>query len=258
MKKHFRFRYSCLATLILPLLVTSVSAKTVTLTAVDNNTSICLVEGDTLVIQLRSPIPNAYRWKAYLDKGAPLTAMREFEAPGAGKDAQVQSFRFNAAAVGETRLTLRFELTAVPDVPRQPPQEFAVNVAVASGAPKSGILLGTYQGTTACADCTGIRTDLRLYAKGKNDFTDTIFVMTRTYQGGRLGDQSFTDRGEWAVLKGDAVDPNATVYALNPDDPAKRQYWLLQPGGSTLTGLDRDQKPIEAPPIYQSILKRVE
>ncbi len=120
------------------------------------------------------------------------------------------------------------------------------------------MLIGTYKGMTACADCTGILTVLRLYAKGASDFTDNIYISTRTYQGGRNGDQSFTDRGEWFLNKGDAVDPNATVYALSPDDPQLRQYYLLQPGGVSLTGLDQQMKPIDAPPQYQSILKRVE
>lgn len=80
----------------------------------------------------------------------------------------------------------------------------------------------------------------------------------RTYLGGRGGDQSFANRGEWAVLKGDAVDPNATVYALDPDPPEEAQYLLLSPGGIFLTQLHRQMKPIDAPAQYQPVLKRVE
>jgi copper homeostasis protein (lipoprotein) len=247
-----------LAPIALLLLATPLFAKTVTLTAVDNNTSICLVEGDSLMITLPSPMPNAYRWQQHLAKPSPLTAMNDDFTPAKDpKGIATQTFRFNAASVGEGAVTLRFERQK-PGVAPQVTQTFSVQVAVASGEPKSSVLIDTYKGTTACADCTGILTVLRLYAKGPNDFTDTIYISTRTYQGGRAGDQSFTDRGEWSMMKGDAVDPNATVYALSPDDPRLLQYFLLQPGGAALTGLDNQMKPIDAPPQYQSILKRVE
>jgi copper homeostasis protein (lipoprotein) len=233
-------------------------AKTVTLSGTDNNTSICLIEGDTLVITLPSPIPDAYRWARHLAKASPLTALHDdYAAPKDAKGVGTQTFRFNAASAGKTALALNFERQKEGPAP-QATQTFTVEVTIASGEPASAVLIGTYKGTTACADCTGIQTELRLYAKGKNDFTDTLYLSTRTYLGGRGGEQSFTDRGEWAVMKGDAVDPNATVYALRPDQPEQAQYFLLQPDGGTLTGLDGQMKPIDAPAMYQSILKRVE
>jgi predicted secreted protein len=231
-------------------------AKTVTLGAADNNTSICLIEGDTLMVALPSGIPDAYRWQQHLAKPSALTAMHDdYTPPKDPKGVGTQTFRFNAAVVGEAAVTLNFERQKAGAAPLVT-QTYSVQVTVALGEPKSLALIGTYQGTTACADCTGIQTVLRLYTKGKNDFTDTIYISTRTYQGGRGGDQSFTDRGEWSVMKGDAVDPNATVYALNPDQPEQTQYMLLAPGGGTLTGLDRQMKAIDAPAMYQSILKR--
>jgi predicted secreted protein len=247
-----------IASIVFLLFAAPLFAKTVTLTTVDNNTSICLVEGDSLVITLPSPISDAYRWQQHLAKPSPLTALNDDFTPAKGtKGVATQTFRFNAASVGEGAVTLSFERQK-PGAAPQVTQTFSVQVAVASGEPKSSQLIGTFKGTTACADCTGILTVLRLYAKGANDFTDTIYISTRTYQGGRAGDQSFTDRGEWFLMRGDAVDPNATVYALSPDDPQLLQYFLLQPGGAALTGLDNQMKPIDAPPQYQSILKRVE
>jgi len=59
-------------------------------------------------------------------------------------------------------------------------------------------------------------------------------------------------------LKGDAVDPNATVYALSPDQPEQVQYMLLQPGGAALNQLDRQMKPIDSPAMYNLTLKRVQ
>ncbi len=237
-----------------------VFAKTVTLSATDNNTSICLIEGDTLVVNLTSsaPVAAAYRWKLLSEKPIPLTAERQFEAPGAAKDTKAQTFRFNATSIGQTTLTFRWDLAAILDGPREPAQTFSVQVAVASGAPKPWVLIGTDKGTTACADCTGIQTELRLYAKGEFDFTDNIYVSTRTYLGGRYGDQSFTDRGAWFLMRGDAVDPNATVYELNANQPEQPRYFLVQPGGAALTQLDGQMKPIDPPAQYQTILKRMD
>jgi predicted secreted protein len=232
-------------------------AKTVTLGSADNKTAICLVEGDTLVITLPSPIVPSYRWQAHPAKPSPLTALHdEYDAATGGKGEGSQTFRFNAASTGNIALELNFEKQEPGPAPQRT-QTFSVDVTVASGEPARRVLLGVYQGTTACADCTGIATTLRLYSRGENDFTDTIYVMTRTYQGGCLGDRRFTDRGEWALLKGDAVDPNATVYALSPEQPDQTQYFLVQSGGSSLIGLDKQMRPITAPPMYQTMLKRL-
>jgi predicted secreted protein len=242
----------------LSLVASHLLAKTVTLTASDNGTSICLIEGDSLVITLPSSMAESYRWQKSVPATSPLTAMNDDLTPAkAPTSAAIQTFRFNAASVGESALTLNFARQKPGPAPKVT-QTYSIQVSVTSGGPKSSALLGTYIGKTACADCSGIQTQLRLYAKGPNDFTDTIYVSTRTYLGGRNGDQSFTDRGEWSVMKGDAIDPNATVYALNPDDPQTEQYFLVAPGGATLTGLDKQMKPIDAPAMYQNVLKRVQ
>jgi len=252
---HCQRRFALIALLVFS---APLFAKTVTLTPPDNHTSICLIEGDSLVITLPSPIPDSYRWQLLLPKPSPLTAMHDdYTPPKDSTGSGTQTFRFNAAVVSEGILLLRFERQKAGPAP-QVTQTFSADVTVATGEPPSATLIGIYKGTTACADCTGIQTELRLYAKGRNDFTDTIYVITRTYQGGRGGDQSFTDRGEWSVLKGDAIDPDATVYALSPDQPEQVQYLLLQPGGAALTQLDRQMKPIDAPAIYNLTLKRVQ
>jgi copper homeostasis protein (lipoprotein) len=241
-------------------------AKTVTITLTDNNTSICLIEGDTLIVNLPSTMPGVYRWDLVESiKPSPLSSERQFSQgerqfsqSNSAKQSKTQSFRLNAAAPGKTMLLLAYNPHAVMDAPREVSQTLAVDVTVASGQPESMVLIGTYEGTTACADCTGIQTRLRLYAKGANDFTEAIFVSTRSYLGGKPGNQSFTERGEWSLLRGDATDPNATVYALNPDRPEDEQYMLRQAGGAELTLLDRNLKPVDAPAIYRLTLKKVD
>lgn len=246
--------------LLFALLLSSASAlaKTVTLTGTDNNTSISLIEGDTLIVTLPSPMADSYRWQLQPGKPSPLTPLQDTFTPAKDpKGIPSQTFRFNAAGVIEGALLFHFESQKAGSAP-EVAQTFSVEVTVASGDPKASVLLGTYRGTTACADCTGIQTELRLYAKSKSDPADAIYLLTRTYQGGRNGDQSFTDRGDWLVMKGDAVDPNATVYALSPDDAQHAQYFSLQPDGVSLSALDRQKKPIDAPPPYTLTLKRVE
>ncbi len=85
---------------------------------------------------------------------------------------------------------------------------------------------------------------LRLYAKGKFDYTYAFFVRTRTYVGAPHGDVTISDRGEWTLLRGDATDDNASVYQLNPDDEQHSEALLVQDNGATLTQLDKDMEPI--------------
>ena len=230
-------------------------AKTVELTAPDNHTAICLALGDTLKITLPSMVLQSYRWQSHLPTSSPLTALNsEYKPPANPKlDSATQIFRFNAARVGKFTLQLNFERQE-PGAAPQTTSTFSVEVDVASGEPiaaKPGegpaVLIGVYKGKLPCADCGGLDTELRLYAKGKFDITDTFYIESRTYLATRNGDQTYTDRGEWAVLKGDAVDPNATVYQLDPGTPDRSQYLLLQQQGAALTQLDRELLPIHSP-----------
>jgi uncharacterized lipoprotein NlpE involved in copper resistance len=111
---------------------------------------------------------------------------------------------------------------------------------------KPAVLMGIYKGTLPCADCSGLDVELRLYAAGKFNFTDTIFIRTQTYRGAPHGDVVFSDRGEWTLLRGDAVDENASVYQLNPDSTTSSESYLVQKNGDTLVQLDREQRPIQS------------
>lgn len=226
----------------------SAAAKTVTLGEADNRTQVSLNLGDTLIVELPSTLPGQYRWVSHLAKGAALTAqgdsLIQAEREGAAKGEGTQQFRYNAARVGETALNLAFEMekkgAGVPVT-----SWFSVSVRVASGAPAGMVLIGRYKGMLPCADCSGLDTELTLYAKGRFDMTDAFYIETRTYRGSRDGDVMFSDRGMWAVLKGDAEDANATVYQLNPDRPEEEQAYLVKDGGAALVQLDRELKRID-------------
>jgi copper homeostasis protein (lipoprotein) len=111
-------------------------------------------------------------------------------------------------------------------------------------------LLGVFQGTTPCADCSGIVTTLTLYTKAPNDFTDSIYKMNLKY----IDRGSFTSYGSWDILRGRPGDPDATVYELNPDKSKGKQYYL-RVDDNTLQQLDAEMKPIDSPLNFT--LKRI-
>jgi len=240
---------------------TTLQAKTVTLGSSDNRTDVSLILGDTLVVELSSGDVNGFGWVSHLPKDSGLTALNDDLAPANKKTAvpvQVKRFRFNAAKMGDFALVFGFETPEkAPGAAPQDTSAYSVRVHIASGAPRPGtaILFGVYKGTMPCADCNGLETVLRLYAKGKFDTTYAFYVRTQTYRGAPHGDITLSDRGEWTVLRGDAADPDATVYQLNPDNEQHSEALLVQDKGAALDQLDRDLKPIET--TRDVTLKRV-
>jgi len=236
-------------------------AKTVTLSSSDNRTDVSLNLGDTLVVELSSGDVNGFGWVSHLPKDSGLTALNDDLVPASKKTAvpmQIKRFRFNAAKVGDFALVFGFEnAEKAPGAAPQDTSAYSVRVQIASGAPRPGtaILFGVYKGTMPCADCSGLDTVLRLYAKGKFDTTYAFYVRTQTYRGAPHGDVTFSDRGEWTVLRGDAANPDATVYQLNPDDEQHSEALLVQNKGAALVQLDRDLKPIDT--TMNVTLKRV-
>jgi uncharacterized lipoprotein NlpE involved in copper resistance/predicted secreted protein len=227
-------------------------AKTVTLGQADNRTDVFLNLGDTLVVELSSGDVNGFDWVLHLAKGSGLTELASGPA-AAGKVSKaaekIKQFRFNAASVGDTAVVFGFETPEkVPGAAPQDTAAYLARVHIALGSPKVGtaVLLGVYKGTLPCADCEGLETTLRLYTKAKFDFTYAFFVRTQTYRGGPKGDVTFSDRGDWALLRGDATDENATVYQLNPDDEKRSESYLVDEGGNALVMLDKEQKPIDS------------
>ncbi|HEY0161453.1 MAG TPA: copper resistance protein NlpE [Edaphobacter sp.] len=228
-------------------LAASLEAKTVTLGSADDRTAVSLNLGDTLVVELPSTLPGQYRWVSHIEKGGALTSQGDSEIAADSRKEAAQQFRYNAARVGQAVLRLAFETekkqaSGVPVTSR-----FSVRVQVASGTPSAdaGVLIGSYKGMLPCADCEGLDTELKLYAKGRFDTSNAVYIETRTYRGSRDGDVAYTDRGLWTMLKGSATDPKATVYQLNPDKAEERQSYLLKDNGAALEQLDRELNPIE-------------
>lgn len=243
------------------ILTTSLQAKTVTLVSSDNRTDVSLNLGDTLVVELFSGDVNGFGWVLHLPKDSGLTALND-EPQSTNKKAavstQTKRFRFNAAKIGDFPLVFGFETAEkIPGAAPQDTSAYSVRVHITSGVPRPGmaILFGTYKGSLPCADCDGLETVLRLYAKGKFDTTFAYYVRTQTYRGAPNGDVTLSDRGEWTVLRGDATDENATVYQLNPDNEQHSEALLVQDKGAALVQLDRDLKEIDT--TMNITLKRV-
>ncbi len=226
-------------------------AKTVTLGEADNRTDVFLNLGDTLVVELSSGDVNGFDWVLHLPKGSGLSELASGPTAAKGGRAaeKVKQFRFNAASVGDTAVVFGFETPEkVPGAAPQDTAAYSARVHIALGSPRVGtaVLLGVYKGSLPCADCEGLETTLRLYTKAKFDFTYAFFVRTQTYRGAPKGDVTFSDRGDWALLRGDATDENATVYQLNPDDEKRSESYLVDEGGNALVMLDKEQKPIDS------------
>jgi uncharacterized lipoprotein NlpE involved in copper resistance/predicted secreted protein len=231
-------------------LATMAKAKTVTVGEADNRTDVFLNLGDTLVVELSSGDVNGFGWVLHLPKpsGLSLTGGDEPAASGSKTTDKVRRFRFNAATVGDTAAVFGFETPEkVPGAAPQDTSAYSVRVHIALGSPRVGtaVLLGVYKGTLPCADCEGLETTLRMYTRGKFDFTYSFYVRTQTYRGAPKGDVTFSDRGDWTLLRGDATDENATVYQLNPDDEKRSESYLVQDGGKALVMLDKEQRPID-------------
>lgn len=114
----------------------------------------------------------------------------------------------------------------------------ASQVAAKTAAPGEEPLVLRFAGDLPCADCPGIRTELVLTRKGKG-WAEGTYSLTETYL--ERGPARVTT-GDWTTLRGDAVDPDATVYQLNPDRTEAQRNFLRVGDDLELKVLDRDMK----------------
>lgn len=113
------------------------------------------------------------------------------------------------------------------------------------------VVLGVFEGALPCADCPGIRTRLTLVQE--NRFTaEGRYRLEETYLDRDAAPR--VSEGTWTTLRGDAVDPDAVVYELNPDEPARAREFL-KVGERAIRQLDRDFKEIPSRANYT--LKRI-
>jgi uncharacterized lipoprotein NlpE involved in copper resistance len=77
---------------------------------------------------------------------------------------------------------------------------------------ESASLLAEYAGVLPCADCAGIRTELRLYAEQPSGQA-VRYELTETYLGTRDGDRMFEREGRWTVMRGSPVRAEAASWS---------------------------------------------
>jgi uncharacterized membrane protein/uncharacterized lipoprotein NlpE involved in copper resistance len=109
---------------------------------------------------------------------------------------------------------------------------------VAEGTSQGPVADGPYVGILSCADCTGIRTTLTLYAMGEGG-EPLVYRMTATYLGTPEGDRTEERLGPWTRVGSGASER----VRIEPHDDARRQSFR-RAGPDTLVLLDRDERPI--------------
>jgi predicted secreted protein len=109
-----------------------------------------------------------------------------------------------------------------------------------------GVPLGVYAGILPCADCAGIRMELRLYADPGSG-RPTRYERQQTLLGTRDGDITTEKVGRWTIER-TADDPRVVLYQLDYDQPKTRQSFL-KVGNDELRLLDRHEEeiPLSAP-----------
>lgn len=119
-----------------------------------------------------------------------------------------------------------------------------VAAALAGCVTISSSLIGTYAGVLPCADCSGILTELRLYAEQPSGRA-AHYELTETYLGSREGDRSIGTTGRWTTVRGTASDKDAAVIQvdLGRIDALKN---FLRVGDDELRLLDRNRREIIA------------
>ena len=106
----------------------------------------------------------------------------------------------------------------------------------------TSLLLGTYAGVTPCADCPGIATELTLVRDSASSAEGT-YRLSLTYLERDV--EPYVAAGIWTTERGTPSDPDATVFALDPDMPDKTQRYL-KTSETTIRQLDREGNEIDA------------
>jgi copper homeostasis protein (lipoprotein) len=112
-------------------------------------------------------------------------------------------------------------------------------------SPPSGQhVLGFFVGTLPCADCSGIRTELTLFAHGPSSSGTASYWLRETYLGKPTKDATFESGGSWTSRPGEA-DPKAIVYRLT-EARSRENRFFQKVSDDELRMLDRAGRPIES------------
>ncbi|RDB42058.1 copper resistance protein [Halomonas sp. DQ26W] len=98
-----------------------------------------------------------------------------------------------------------------------------------------------YQGTLPCRNCAGIDLDVRLMGDEQSSLEERTFTLNASYREHPQDPPDENYAGNWEVLSGTAVDPDATVYELTPDGEGQI-YYFLRIDGTTLELIDPQRR----------------
>jgi copper homeostasis protein (lipoprotein) len=108
--------------------------------------------------------------------------------------------------------------------------------------PKGQRVLGFFVGTLPCGDCSGIVTELTLFAPEGSG--PASYWLRETYLGKPAKDATFESGGSWSTQAG-AHDRKAIVYRLTEARSRESRYFL-KVSDDELRMLDRSGRPIES------------
>lgn len=229
--------------------------------------------GDRLQLELPEQPSTGFSWHTQKNDHPVLEQMGSSRRVLDGRIGSigVRSFTWQAVESGSSDLLLTYNRSFEPGVP--PARTYTIHATVLPDpippdpippgnespaqalASENPVLIGSYQGQLPCADCSGIRQQLLLYAKSASQLTGTAYVLRQTYMGAPAGNPTFIETGTWQVLRGSPADANATVYRLTPgggggvSDFAPRQDRLVQ--------LDAQGIPIQGPGGKELSLQKI-
>lgn len=113
-----------------------------------------------------------------------------------------------------------------------------------------------FEGTLPCADCSGIKTVLKIY----NDYSvsqNNKFELISTYEG-KQPQNTFNEKGNFNTERGLENDPDGTIYVLNWDQPEDKQiyYGHFSKNPEKIYLLDKNRKTIKSELNYSLTLKK--
>lgn len=105
-----------------------------------------------------------------------------------------------------------------------------------------GVLLGTFEGTTPCADCPGIVQRLTFMQDNAYSAEGT-YELSLTYLERDV--EPFVESGRWTTERGMGANPDATVYALYRDNGEIAQRFV-RVDADTIRMLDQEGNEIDS------------
>jgi len=116
--------------------------------------------------------------------------------------------------------------------------------------------VNVYEGILPCADCSGVKTVLKIY-QGDGTMESHKFELISVYKGKGNG-KEFKETGTFNYERGLEKDPDGTIYVLNWDQPESKQiyYGLFSNDPNKIYLLNNKREIIKSDLNYSLTLKQ--